>query len=159
MRLISVSLGIVVLVADIFTKWWVQTNPWVWYYTVVDEFFRINYVLNKGIAFGFFHSLQSEWKVMVLSSMSAVAVLIVLYYIWKTPLEQKKVFIFLGLILGGILGNFVDRLFNHHVTDFLEFHWGNYFSWPTFNLADAAITSGVIFIFYETIFDGGKEEQ
>ena len=154
MRLVSLLLSLTVLVADLLTKCWVQSNNWLWYYPVIEGFFTISYVRNEGIAFGLFHELQSEWKVTILSFMAVVAVMVVLYYIWQTPLHRSGVFVSLGLLLGGIMANCIDRLLNRHVTDFLELHWKDYFSWPTFNLADAAITCGVFFMFYETFWAG-----
>ena len=58
----------------------------------------------------------------------------------------------LGLLLGGILGNFIERLIRQHVTDFIEVHWRELYSWPTFNVADSAITCGVLVILFQTFF-------
>jgi len=58
---------------------------------------------------------------------------------------------------GGILGNFLERIVHHHVTDFIEVYWQDYFRWPTFNLADTAITCGVLFILYESFM--GEESE
>ena len=158
MRLLSILLSLTVLAADLLTKWWVQSNKSLWHYPVIEDLFTINYVLNEGIAFGLFHELQSEWKIVILSSMAAVAMIVVLYFIWQTPPTRISSFVALGLLLGGIMGNLIDRLLNKHVIDFLELHWKDHFSWPTFNLADAAITCGVIFIFYETFWTGRTAE-
>jgi signal peptidase II len=79
------------------------------------------------------------------------------YYVWQTPDEERRVFMSLGLLLGGILGNFVDRLSRGYVVDFLEFHWQDSFAWPTFNIADAAITTGVVLIIFESFF--GRQQQ
>jgi len=128
-----------------------------YYYPVVDGLFRIRLLRNEGIAFGLFHSFESNWKPIILAVMAVIAVIIVLYYIWQTPEDERRVFAALGLLLGGILGNFVDRLTNGYVVDFLEFHWGDVFSWPTFNIADAAITTGVLLIIYESFF--GRDTQ
>ena len=150
MRVVAIVLGLVILASDLATKWCVVQTPWLRHYVVIDGFFKIHYVRNEGIAFGFFHSLQSQWKPVILSALAILAVIIVLYYIWHTPPQQRLLFLSLGMLLGGILGNFVDRLVNRHVTDFIEVHWKNQFSWPTFNVADAAITCGVLIVLYQT---------
>jgi len=157
MRLFAVILGLVVFVVDMATKWWVSNTLALHYYPVLDGIFTVHYVRNEGIAFGLFHSFESSWKPVVLSVMAIIAVAIVLYYVWQTPAEERRVFVSLGLLLGGILGNFVDRLMHGYVVDFLEFHWQDSFSWPTFNIADAAITTGVILIIYESFF--GRQES
>lgn len=157
MRFFAVTLGCVVFVMDLASKWWISNTMALQYYPILDGFFTIHYVRNQGIAFGLFHSFESSWKPVVLSLMAIIAVVIVLYYVWQTPAEERRVFVSLGLLLGGIMGNFVDRLFHGYVVDFLEFHWRDAFSWPTFNIADAAITTGVILIIYESFF--GRQEH
>lgn len=152
MRLIAIFFGLGVFAADGFTKWWVKN---VYYYPVIDGFFSIHYVQNRGIAFGLFHDLDSHWKPVILSLLALLAMGVVLYYIWTTSQQQRLLFVAFGLLLGGILGNFTDRLLHQYVVDFLEFRWGNRFAWPTFNIADAAITCGVGIILFETFF--GKE--
>ncbi|MDA2927656.1 signal peptidase II, partial [Acidobacteria bacterium AH-259-G07] len=158
MRALAIILGFVILVADLITKWWVANSGWLRHYIIIDGFLKIEYVQNEGIAFGLFHSLQSQWKPTILSVMAIVAVTIVLYYIWRTRPDQKGLLVSLGLLLGGILGNFIDRLLNHYVIDFIEVHWRDQFSWPTFNLADAAITCGVLLILYQTFVGEDNQE-
>ncbi|MCZ6767608.1 MAG: signal peptidase II, partial [Acidobacteria bacterium] len=150
MRLAAISLGFIILTLDLITKWWVQSTSWLQNYRIIEGFLTIHYVQNEGIAFGLFHSLQSPWKPVILSVLAIIAVVIVLYYIRITPLDKPGLLASLGLLLGGILGNFIERLVHSHVTDFIELHWQDYFSWPTFNVADSAITCGVLFILYET---------
>ncbi|MGH9339753.1 MAG: signal peptidase II [Acidobacteriota bacterium] len=153
MRILAIVIGVTVFVLDFLTKWWVTRAPEFRVSTVViDNFFNLHYVENQGIAFGYFHEFESEWKAVILSVMAIVALAIVLYYIVVSPLNQKLLFVSLGLLLGGILGNFTDRLLHGYVVDFLELHWKSRFFWPTFNIADAAITCGVLIILYETFF-------
>lgn len=157
MRLLAIIIGFLVFAVDLVSKWWISNTLALHYYPVLDGIFTIHYVRNEGIAFGLFHSFESQWKPVVLSLMAIIAVVIVLYYIWQTSAEERLVFASLGLLLGGILGNFVDRLFHGYVVDFLELHWQDAFAWPTFNIADAAITTGVILVIYESFF--GRQEH
>lgn len=162
MRLLSLGLGTLVFVLDVLSKALVKNTGWLHYYPVVEGFFTIQYATNEGIAFGLFHDLQSEWKTPLLTAMAVLAIIMVLYYVWTTPLHEKLVFVSLGLLLGGILGNFVDRLLHRSVVDFLKLHWGASFAWPTFNLADSAITLGVALILVSTFLytrreDGGED--
>ena len=157
MRTVAIVLAFVILILDLLTKWWIRNASWLHDYSVIDGFFKIHYVQNEGIAFGLFHTSQSPWKEIILSVLAISAVIVVIYYIWSTPLNQPQLLISLGLLLGGILGNFLERMVHHHVTDFIEVYWQDRFSWPTFNVADTAITCGVLFILYESFL--GEESE
>ena len=159
MKLLAIGVAAVVLALDLLTKWWVKNTAWLHYYKVIDGFFTIHFVRNEGIAFGLFHSNPSAWKPVILSFLAVAAAIMVLYYIWTSPPGERGVQLFLGLLLGGILGNFCDRLSRGYVVDFLEFHWQERFAWPTFNLADAAITCGVAAILYQGFFGTGSGDR
>ncbi len=152
LRLLFMGIGLLVFALDAITKWWVHGTPWLHYFPVIKGFFTIHYVRNEGIAFGLFHSTASPWKPILLSLMAIVAVVIVVYYLWTNSIEERSIMFSLALLEGGILGNFSDRLIRGYVVDFLELHWRNSFSWPTFNVADAAITCGVFIILFQNFF-------
>jgi len=156
MRYFALALGFSVFALDLLSKWFIKKTIWLHEYTVIDGFFTIQYVRNEGIAFGLFHSIDSVWKPILLSLIAVLAVVFVVYYILKTPSSEKLSFLALGLLLGGILGNFTDRLLHQYVFDFLTLHWQNKFAWPTFNLADSAISTGVTIILIKTILDSRK---
>ena len=153
MRLASLTIAMLVLVLDLATKWWVKSYLYRGSYSIVDGFFTIQYAENSGIAFGFLDSLESSWKAPLLGLLAVLATAMVLYYIWTTPDQERTALIALGLILGGILGNFIDRLMHTFVVDFIRVHWRNLFAWPTFNVADSAITSGVVLILLLSMYD------
>ena len=152
LRLLFMGIGLLVFALDAITKWWVHGTPWLYYYPVIKGFFTIHYVRNEGIAFGLFHSTNSQWKPILLSLMAIIAVVIVVYYLWTNSIGERSILFSLALLEGGILGNFSDRLLRGYVVDFLELHWRNSFSWPTFNVADAAITCGVFIILFQNVF-------
>jgi len=104
---------------------------------LIPGFFRLVRVWNPGVAFGLFaeHSAWGRYLFLLLS-LGAVGVF---YYLSRRGRSPWVC----GLIAGGALGNLVDRLFYGKVFDFLDFYWKNY-HWPAFNLADAAISVGVI---------------
>ena len=76
-----------------------------------------------------------------------------------TSPRRLLVHLALGLIAGGALGNLADRIALGFVRDFLDLHWGSRFHWPTFNLADAAITAGFILVVWDAYVSGRGEEQ
>jgi signal peptidase II len=153
MRLKALIFGLAIFAADLVSKWWVDNTPrFAKPYPLIEGFFSIHCVHNEGIAFGLFHSVESSWKPVILSLLAIVATVVVLYYIAVTPGAERWTLVALGLLLGGILGNFVDRLLHGHVIDFLELHWEEKFMWPTFNVADTAITCGVLMIVADSLF-------
>ena len=118
--------------------------------SVIDGFFNITYVRNTGVAFGIFSSISSPAKSVLLSLFTAGAAVVVITYSVRSPVRNRLLQLALGLILGGALGNLYDRLAYGYVVDFLEFYAGSY-HWPSFNVADAAISTGVVLLTLEII--------
>lgn len=105
---------------------------------VIEGYFNLNYLRNTGAVWGMFQS-QNEWLV-ILSFL--VLILIAIFYRWLV--DQRGVHrLAMGLMLGGIIGNLIDRIKLGWVTDFLDFHWQT-IHWPSFNIADSAICMGVV---------------
>lgn len=98
--------------------------------------FHITFVLNNGIAFGLF-----KGKSALFAMFSLVAILLIIIYAWKLKSVSPLVTIGLGLILGGAAGNLFDRLTTGYIIDFFDFR-----IWPVFNIADSAITVGVMML-------------
>ena len=150
-RLPYLFLVVATLLVDRWTKSWIQSrfdlNESA---TVIDGFFNITYVRNTGVAFGIFSSISSPVKSLLLSVFTAFAAIIVITYSVRSPVRNRVLQIALALILGGALGNLYDRLAYKYVVDFLEFYVGNY-HWPSFNVADSAITIGVALLALEII--------
>src|ERR1043166_10201695 len=117
---------------------------------VIDGFFNITYVRNTGVAFGIFSSVSSPAKSVLLSVFTAFAAVVVITYSVRSSARNRLLQVALGLILGGALGNLYDRLTYGYVIDFLEFYAGKY-HWPSFNIADSAITTGVFLLALEII--------
>ena len=124
-----------------------------------EQFIKINSYLylvhfkNEGAAFSFL-SDAGGWQRYFLSIVAAIASVFIIFMIKK---NKENIFLALGLslILGGAVGNLYDRLSLGHVTDFLYFHFNDYY-WPAFNIADAAITIGAAIIIYDSIFKKNK---
>jgi signal peptidase II len=117
---------------------------------VIDGFFNITYVRNTGVAFGIFSSVSTPAKSILLSVFTAIAAIVVVTYGLRSPAGNRLLQTALALILGGALGNLYDRIAYGYVVDFLEFYVGAY-HWPSFNIADSAITVGVVLLAFEII--------
>lgn len=120
--------------------------------SVIDGFFNLTYVQNTGVAFGIFSSISSPAKSLLLSVFTAFAAVVVITYSVRSPVQNRLLQVALGLILGGALGNLYDRLTYGFVVDFLEFYVHTY-HWPSFNVADSAISIGVLLLALEIIRD------
>ena len=159
MRFWALGLALIVLLTDLGTKAWVQNTIWLRYYPIIDGFFTIQHATNSGIAFGWFDDVDSSWKTPLLVVMALLAVSLVLYYLWTTPRSERVLLLSLGLLLGGIVGNLIDRVLHGAVVDFIKIHWGTKFVWPTFNIADSAITIGVIVILLHSFLAPASKEE
>ena len=106
-------------------------------------------VFNTGISFGLFAGETALLRWVLIGLALAVSVLLTS---WLYKEKRLRVASALGLILGGAIGNVVDRIFRHAVVDFLDFHIGGW-HWPAFNLADSAITVGVVLYVFTSLRD------
>ncbi len=139
---IASALAAVIVILDQATKYLVQKH--IMLYTVVDivpGFFSLTHTLNKGAAFGFLNRPDTNWQTYFFIGATALAVVMILNLLSKATPGDKLFVWALGLILGGALGNLVDRVRTGEVVDFLDFALGGY-HWPAFNVADIAITLG-----------------
>ncbi|PYS02969.1 MAG: signal peptidase II [Acidobacteria bacterium] len=118
--------------------------------SVIDGFFNITYVRNTGVAFGIFDPLSLPAKSVLLSVFTAFAAVVVITYSVRSSLRNRLLQFALALVLGGALGNLYDRLAYGYVVDFLEFYIGTY-HWPSFNVADSAISIGVVLLALEIL--------
>jgi signal peptidase II len=132
-------LGLVVVLLDQFTKLWVRTayiyggDPQI----VIPGFFNLVYVRNEGAAWGLFGGQQA---LLVILSLTVLILLAVHHRKVLNPTVDHRMA--LGLMIGGICGNLIDRIRVGWVTDFLDFYVGPY-HWPSFNVADSAICTAV----------------
>jgi len=111
--------------------------------SVVPGLFDLSYVLNPGAAFGILASRSPAFRSPFFVVVSLLAIALIVYYYHRHLDEPTRLpAAALGLILGGAVGNLIDRLRVGMVIDFLDFHLSGY-HWPAFNVADAAISIGV----------------
>jgi len=135
--------ALLVLAADQLSKLWVRENLLVGESVPKEGILRLTYVTNEGIIFG----LSAHPAVSLIFPILVVAAVLFLYY--RYPMFHSGLIkVALGLVIGGSLGNLVDRIAFGYVTDFIDFRlWGDY-HWPAFNLADSALVIGIILFVY-----------
>lgn len=156
MTRLGVVLALLITVLDQISKWWILAdvmNP----PTVipVTPFFNLVLVWNRGVSFGILNQ-SSVWIPWLLSALAAA--ICVGLFIWLRRAESRCLAVALGLIIGGALGNLVDRVRFGAVVDFLDVHAGGY-HWPAFNVADAAITIGVGVLLIDSLITGREERK
>ena len=147
-------LSALVIALDQVTK--VAADTWLAYHDPVPvlPFFNLLLSYNTGAAFSFLSDAGGwqRWFFVVLAlGVSAVIAL----WLYRLPANQRWTAMALGLVLGGAIGNVIDRLLYGHVVDFLDFYVGQW-HWPTFNVADSAITIGVAVLIIDGLFGNGR---
>lgn len=142
-RFIPVGLwAVVVLVLDQWTKWLVLRNvPEYGSIPVIPGFFDLVNIRNRGAAFGFLNRSDIEWQFWLFLGATCVAFGAIVMLVRTWPRQHSVLFGSLGLVLGGALGNLIDRVRYRAVVDFLDVYAGQW-HWPAFNVADMAICCG-----------------
>lgn len=148
-----------VLVLDQLTKMLIRaTVPLHTAFPVIDSFFHITHVLNSGGAFSFLADASPTFRLPFFLAASAVAIGALIHFIRQVAPHQRLLLFALAGILGGAVGNLVDRVAVGQVTDFLDLHWRGY-HWPAFNVADSFISVGVCILLLHSVFAGEPEEH
>jgi signal peptidase II len=148
-------IALLVVVLDQISKWWILLavmNPP--QFIEILPVFNLVLTWNRGVSFGLFHtdSAASPW---ILSALALVIAGMLVY--WLRRAEGKLMPFALGLIIGGAVGNVIDRMVHGAVVDFLDVHWGTY-HWPAFNVADSGITVGAILLIVDSLFSGRAQK-
>ena len=147
-----VVIGGIIVIIDQLTKFFIvkyvplhDTVP------VVSGLFNIIHIKNPGGAFGLLANLSPGMRTFIFLFISSLAVGLILYFYLKTPVSQTWLAAGFALIFGGAIGNLIDRIRFGVVTDFLDFYISTY-HWPAFNVADSAITVGILIFIYHLLF-------
>lgn len=141
--------AIIIIVADQTSKWWILEKimqpPRV---INVNEYFNLVLTWNNGISFGLFNN-NNEINALIISLIATGIIIFLIRLLSKS--KTKKLSIGLGMIIGGAIGNVIDRSIYGAVMDFLDVHI-NVYHWPAFNVADSAITVGALILVFDSLF-------
>ncbi len=151
------TLALGVLLLDQATKLWAAAA--LAYATPVAllPFFNLTLVHNTGAAFSFLAD-AGGWQRGFFIVLSGVVSAVLVVWIWRLPRTQRLLGFALALVLGGAVGNLVDRVAYGYVIDFLDLHAAGW-HWPAFNVADSAITCGVVLLLVDGFFGGRAAER
>lgn len=147
------GLAFLVIILDQWTKWLIVKKMELYEsIPIIDRFFAITSHRNKGAAWGI---LQDQMVFFYI--ITVIVVIGIIYFMQKHARDSMLVAIALSLILGGAIGNFIDRLFRKEVVDFLDFIIFTY-DFPIFNVADSSLCVGVFLFLIATIIDERKKK-
>jgi signal peptidase II len=142
----AVWIPLATIVLDQFTKWLVRTRvPLHSSVEVIPNLLDITHVRNTGAAFGFLNAVEFPGKTIVIAVVAIAALIGVSVYAGTMNSQQLLSRLGMALIIGGAAGNLIDRVFVGSVVDFVDAYWGTFHFWA-FNVADSAITIGVILV-------------
>ena len=145
------AVNLCVIAADQWTKVVVERNMFLnEFITIVPNFFDIRYIRNTGAAFGLMARLPDGARMPFLIGVSILAMALIFYLFVKAEKERTAYVLSLSLVFAGAAGNLIDRIMFGEVRDFLHMHIYN-LSWPIFNIADSAITVGIILLAWELL--------
>lgn len=138
-NIIIFSTALIVIILDQLTKYFIKNNfqlnqsvP------LIKNILHLTYVSNTGSAFGLFKNFNSFFTLF-----SAIVIIVIFYYLKKIRQDETKIQFAVSLLLGGTIGNLIDRMLYGAVTDFIDFR-----IWPVFNVADSAVTVSVVILIF-----------
>src|SRR5699024_2941021 len=147
-------IALVLIIIDQITKWLIVVNMEIGEsITIIEGFFYILSHRNSGAAWGILQGQMIFFYII-----TVIVIIFVIYYMQKYAKNNKTLAISLSFILGGAIGNFIDRIFRQEVVDFASFIIINY-NFPIFNVADSALTIGVILVFIAMIIEERNERR
>ena len=150
-------IGVTVVAADQLTKRWLEAVLDYARAVEIMPYFNIVHARNRGVSFGILN--EGDAWIPWLLGVVAIAIIGVLL-MWLHRAATRRLTIALGLVVGGAVGNLIDRAvnFDHAVIDFLDFYIGTY-HWPAFNVADSSITVGVVILLIDSLIVPRKEPK
>ncbi len=147
-RLSSLTIALIIFILDQWSKFSILQQPELSNYKTiaVTSFFNLVLVFNRGVSFGMF---AGQNQPLLLIAIAAIILSILLAWLWRN--SSLMVAIGIGFIIGGAVGNVVDRILYGAVVDFLDFHI-NDLHWPAFNIADSFVFIGVVVLSVYSMF-------
>ena len=146
-----------VLVFDQVTKYLIEKHVRLFEtITVIPGFFNVTHVRNRGAAFGVLATVPGLWRGVFFISVTLIALAVIAILI-RAATERLHIISF-ALIASGAIGNLIDRLRYSEVVDFIQWYAGSFY-WPSFNIADSAITLGVGLLIIDMLFSKKPEHE
>lgn len=142
------SISAIVLLLDQATKQWIDGSMKLYQTVELNAFFQLTYLRNSGAAFSFL-SDAGGWQRWFFVGLALIVSVAIVVWVARLPKNDKWMAVSLTLILGGALGNVIDRILYGYVIDFIDVFYGDW-HWPAFNIADSAICVGVVMMLLDS---------
>lgn len=147
--------ALIVIIADQATKWLAVGFLEFAQPVVVLPVFDLTLLHNTGAAFSFLAEMGG-WQRWFFAAIAVGMTAYLSHWLYKTPADQKLLCISLAMIIGGAVGNLIDRMLLGYVIDFISIHWQQYY-YPAFNIADSAITVGAVLMIWQLLTEKSEE--
>tara|TARA_B100001113_G_C21074190_1_gene606868 strand:+ start:125 stop:616 length:492 start_codon:yes stop_codon:yes gene_type:complete len=162
MRLKFYLIVLMLVTIDLITKYYIDNMIAIYDPIIINNFVILNKVYNKGLVFGFAHS-ESVFINYSLTFLMTCLLLYLIYYVNKVLTENERVsnitFVAWSLVLGGGLANYIDRLIDNKVVDFILVRYENYYFPGIFNVADIFISLALVIFIFIMFFEDEKESK
>ena len=155
----TIRYGIVIVIAvlDQITKIWANASLAMYEQVPITSFFNITKAYNYGAAFSFL-DVEGGMQRWFFTTISFVVSAVLIVWLYRLQKNERWLILAISLILGGAIGNLIDRAFLGYVVDFIQVHWNtSYF--PSFNIADAAISCGTVLLLVITLFEKNEHQS
>lgn len=149
--LVRYGIAMLVVVLDQLTKVWIDTTLALYERIPITSFFNITKAYNPGAAFSFL-AHAGGWQRWLFTVISTVVSAVLIVWLWRMPPRDRWLGVAIALVLGGALGNLIDRVLYGHVVDSIQLYWRDWY-FPSFNVADMAITCGAVVLIALTLFE------
>lgn len=152
---VRTSIVVFVTLLDQATKLWIDGTLALYERIPITSFFNITKAYNSGAAFSFL-SEAGGWQRWFLTTVSTVVSIVLVGWLWRMPARERWLGVAIALVLGGALGNLIDRVLYGHVVDSIQVYWRDWY-FPTFNAADIGITCGAAMLIVLSLFEKPEE--
>ena len=156
-RGVALAILACIVVLDQASKWWLTRSLDIHEFRpLIEGVLSLSHVQNRGAAFGILSDADLPYQAALFSAVSLLALIAIAVYAFRLPAEARLPQMGLALVLGGALGNLIDRVRLGYVVDFIHLYWGSH-QWPDFNVADSAITVGVALLILDMLVAPDRE--
>lgn len=156
-HILRYSIVSIIVILDQITKIWADRTLEMYQQIPITSFFNITKAYNYGAAFSFLDN-EGGWQRWLFTGISFVVSIVLIVWLYRMSRLEKWLSLAIALILGGAIGNLIDRALYGYVVDFIQVYWQtSYF--PSFNVADAAISCGTVLLLGLTFFEKKDESE
>ena len=151
------GVAVVIVILDLWTKSIASESLTLYRPVELTSWLNMTLAHNYGAAFSFL-SDAGGWQRWLFTGLASVVTVVLIVWLFRLTAQEKLTAAALGLIIGGAVGNLVDRINHGYVVDFIDVYYRDW-HWPAFNIADSAITCGVILLLIEGLFLSASKKQ